>query len=263
MSIVTDAFSLRASTWKPHALAVAAGRLCIAAGSLMLARDSCTVQFADPAATTTNWILKDKELLVYLNNLGSETFDPYWLFITNQLYMAPIFLLVVYLLWKKSRWENPGTVILFIALVIMVCDQTTNLFKYGFERLRPVNDADINENLRILVTRTSFSFPSGHASNSMATAAFLFLVSRNCRYAILLFLIPLIFAYSRIYLGLHFPADILAGYLLGIIAGTIFYRLYERYNSTLVGNRKKYLITVAGVVLAYFVFCRTLISFIR
>src|SRR5690606_11562417 len=119
-------------------------------------------------------ILKDKELLVYLNNLGSETFDPFLLFITNMVYLAPLFLLIFYLLWKKIGWKNLGIVLLFIALIIMVCDQTTNLFKYGFERLRPINDTDINENLRILIRRRSFSFFSGHASNSMASTLFIF-----------------------------------------------------------------------------------------
>ena len=173
-------------------------------------------------------ILKDKELLVYLNGLGSETFDPFWLFITNQFYLTPIFLFVFYLLWKKIGWKNLGIVILFLTLIITVCDQTTNLFKYGFERLRPINDTDINENLRILIRRSSFSFFSGHASNSTASTLFLFLIFRKYyKYAFLLFLFPLIFAYSRIYLGLHFPADILTGYLFGILTGTIFYYFYK------------------------------------
>src|SRR5690606_13282348 len=137
---------------------------------------------------------------------------PFWLFITNQLYLTPIFLFIFYLLLKKIGWKNLGIVLLFITLIILICDQTTNLFKYGFERLRPINDTDINENLRILIRRSSFSFFSGHASNSMASTLFLFLIFRKYyKYAFLLFLFPLVFAYSRIYLGLHFPTDILTG----------------------------------------------------
>ena len=207
-------------------------------------------------------ILKDKELLVYLNNLGSDTFDPFWLFITNQFYLTPIFLFVFYLLWKKIGWKNLGIILLFIALIILICDQTTNLFKYGFERLRPINDTDINENLRILIKRSSFSFFSGHASNSMASTLFLFLIFRKYyKYTFLLFLFPLIFAYSRIYLGLHFPTDILTGYVFGIMTGMVFYYLYEKYKAS--DNKKKFLLTVIISVLVYFLLCKTVISFLK
>lgn len=208
-----------------------------------------------------DFILKDKELLVYLNNLGSETFDPFWLFITNQFYLAPIFLFVFYLLWKKIGWRELGIVLLFIALIIMVCDQTTNLFKYGFERLRPVNDLDIKNDLRIIITRKSFSFFSGHASNSMATTFFLFLIFRKYyKYAFLLFLFPLIFAYSRVYLGLHFTSDIITGYLFGIFTGTIFYFLYKKYNSIESPKKNKFLLKITLTVLVFFVICKTIIA---
>lgn len=210
------------------------------------------------------FIQKDKKLLVYLNSLGSETFDPFWLFITNQFYLTPVFLFVFYLLWKKTNWKELGIIILFIALMIMVCDQTTNLFKYGFQRLRPVNDLDVKESLRVLITRRSFSFFSGHASNSMASAFFLFLIFRKYyKYAFLLFLFPLIFAYSRVYLALHFPSDILTGYLFGILTGTVFYFLYQKYNNLLVEKRNKFLILITVSVLVYFVICKVLIGFLK
>lgn len=211
-----------------------------------------------------DFILKDKEFLVFLNNLGSETFDPFWFFITNQFYLAPVFLFVFYLLWKKIGWKNLGVVLLFIALIIMVCDQTTNLFKYSFERLRPVNDLDIKDDLRILMSRKSFSFFSGHASNSMASTLFLFLIFRKYyKYAFLLFLFPLIFAYSRIYLALHFPSDIITGYLFGILTGTFFYYLYKKYKNTPPEKKKYTLIITTVAVLVYFVICKVLISFIK
>lgn len=202
----------------------------------------------------------DKQLLVYLNNLGSDSFDWFWLFITNQFYLAPIFLFIFYLLWKKIGWKNLWMVLLFIALIIMVCDQTTNLFKYTFQRLRPVNDLEINESLRILISRKSFSFFSGHASNSMATTLFMFLIFRKYyKYAFLLFLFPLVFAYSRIYLGLHFPSDILTGYFAGAIIGSFFYFIYKKANSEAL-EQKKYTILIASfAVLLYFAMCNILV----
>jgi undecaprenyl-diphosphatase len=170
----------------------------------------------------------DKELFVFLNGLGSESFDAFWKIITKQVYWAPFFLGIFYLLQKKVGWKNFGIIILFLALLIAFTDQITNLFKYSFQRLRPCNTPDIKDIIRIVVERNSFSFFSGHASNSMASTLFIFLIIRRYyNYSFLLFLFPLIFAYSRIYLGLHFPLDILSGYAFGIFSGLFFYKLYQ------------------------------------
>lgn len=169
----------------------------------------------------------DKELFLFLNGLGSESYDEFWKIITKQLNWAPFILAVFYLVQRKIGWKNLGIVILFIAVLIAFTDQITNLFKYSFERLRPCNDTDVNGIARIIIHRDSFSFFSGHASNSMATTTFIFLLLRkHYKFTILLFLFPLIFAFSRIYLGLHFPIDILVAYLFGATFGFGFYKLY-------------------------------------
>ena len=167
-------------------------------------------------------------MFLFLNNLGSERWDGFWLIITKQLHWSPIFLFIFYFIIKKIGWKQFGYVVLFLAVLILVTDQLTNFFKYSFERLRPCNDLSLEGQMREVLTRKSFSFFSGHASNSMATTTFIFLLFRKYfKYSFLLFLFPLIFAYSRIYLGLHFPGDILTGYLFGLFLGTFFYRLYK------------------------------------
>jgi undecaprenyl-diphosphatase len=173
-------------------------------------------------------IALDKEVFVFLNGLGSENFDSLWLMITKQINWTPLFLLVFYLLQKKIGWKQLGIVLLFIAGLILLSDQTANLFKDTFQRLRPCNDSEIKDIIRIVKDSKTFSFFSGHATNSMATTVFVFLFFRKYyRYAFLLFLFPLIFAYSRIYLGLHFPLDILTGYAFGAIFGLLCYQLHQ------------------------------------
>lgn len=172
----------------------------------------------------------DKELLVYLNGLGSERWDWMWLIITKQIYWTPIFLLVFYFLQKNIGWKKFGYYVLFTAVMILLCDQTVNLFKYSFERLRPCNDEEIKGIIRLVKTSSSFSFFSGHATNSMASTVFAFMIlKRYYKHAYLLFLFPLIFAYSRIYLGLHFPTDVLTGYTFGATVGFVCYRLYSKF----------------------------------
>ncbi|WP_163398244.1 phosphatase PAP2 family protein [Flavobacterium fluviatile] len=170
----------------------------------------------------------DTRLFVYLNSLGSETFDPLWLIITKQLYWTPVFLLMFYLIYRKIGGKQTLYLLLFIAVLIAFTDQTTNLFKNTFQRLRPCNNPEINTIIRVVQSRKSYSFFSGHAANTMAVATFLFFVlKRHFKYLGFLFLWPLIFAYSRIYLGLHYPGDILTGYFFGALFGFLMFRVYQ------------------------------------
>jgi undecaprenyl-diphosphatase len=170
----------------------------------------------------------DKELFVFLNNLGSDPFDAFWLIITKQLHWTPFFVAVFYLLQRKLGWKNLGIIILFIAVLITFTDQITNLVKNYFERIRPCYDEEISGVIRVVKSSNTFSFFSGHAANSMASTMFIFLIIRKFyKHTYLLFCFPLVFAYSRIYLGLHFPGDILTGYLFGATFGFVFYKLYQ------------------------------------
>lgn len=173
-----------------------------------------------------NLLALDVQLLVYLNGLGSEAYDGLWLFITKQTNWTPFFLLLLYIIYTKVGIKQTLYILLAIAVLILITDQSTNLMKYTVQRLRPCNNPDII--IRAVKTSKSFSFFSGHAANSMAAAMFIYHVLKPYfKYTFLLFLWPLIFAYSRIYLGLHYPLDILCGYLFGMMTGLFVYRIYQ------------------------------------
>ena len=170
----------------------------------------------------------DTELFVFLNSLGSEKYDGLWSFITKQSNWIPLFLLLLYVIFKKLGAKQTLYLLLFVAVLVTFTDQMTNVFKNGFQRLRPCNNPEIKSFIRIVQFRGSFSFFSGHASNSMAVATLLYFTLRQYfKYFWLLFLWPFIFAYSRIYLGLHYPLDILSGYLFGFTSGFLMYKVYK------------------------------------
>lgn len=170
----------------------------------------------------------DTELFVYLNGLGSETYDGFWLFITKQSNWIPLFALLLYLVFKKLGAKQTLFLLVFVGVLVTVTDQTTNIFKNEFQRLRPCNNTAINSFIRVVQTRDTYSFFSGHASNTMAVATFLYLImKRHYHYFVILFLWPLIFAYSRIYLGLHYPTDIVTGYVFGAITGFLIFKAYQ------------------------------------
>jgi undecaprenyl-diphosphatase len=170
----------------------------------------------------------DKQLLVFLNGLGSPVFDGLWLMLTKQIYWLPLFLFLLYLVHKKIGLKQTLILLLFVTVLVAFTDQTTNLFKNHFQRLRPCNDPEINTIIRVVKGSNSFSFFSGHAANSSAVATFLFFnFRRKYPYFWLIFLWPLFFAYSRIYLGLHFPIDVLTGYIFGISFGFLMCKVYK------------------------------------
>lgn len=170
----------------------------------------------------------DTELFVFLNSLGSENYDGLWSFITKQSNWIPLFLLLLYVIFKKLGAKQTLYLLLFVAVLVTFTDQMTNVFKNEFQRLRPCNNPEIKSFIRIVQFRGSFSFFSGHASNSMAVATLLYFTLRQYfKYFWLLFLWPFIFAYSRIYLGLHYPLDILSGCLFGFTSGFLMYKVYK------------------------------------
>lgn len=170
----------------------------------------------------------DTELFVYLNGLGSGEYDGFWLFVTRQSNWIPLFLLLLYVIYKKLGIKQTLYLLLFVAVIIAITDQTTNLFKNGFQRLRPCNNPEINSFIRVVQSRSSFSFFSGHASNTMAVAAFLYFILKDkINYFGFIFVWPLVFAYSRIYLGLHYPGDILTGYLFGFTFAFLMFKVYK------------------------------------
>lgn len=175
------------------------------------------------------WLLRaDRDLFVFLNNLGSDQWDGFWLLITRQWTWIPFFAIILYLLVKHLGWKHVLLLAIMITVLLTITDQSTNVVKKYFQRLRPVNEPELAELIRAVQRRNSFSFFSGHASNSMAAAMFLFLVlKRYMKYMGFLFLWPLIFAYSRIYLGLHYPLDILCGFIWGIAMALLVHQLYR------------------------------------
>ncbi|MDP5107208.1 MAG: phosphatase PAP2 family protein [Polaribacter sp.] len=179
-------------------------------------------------------IQKDKELLIFLNNLGSEQWDSFWLVITNQLSWTPLFLLVFYLVIKSFGWKKGGFVIISLILLVAFSDQFVNLIKDSIARLRPNNDPEIKHLLRHLKNPQSFSFISGHATTSTFFSVFvIFLLREKYKYIYFIVLFPLFFAYSRLYLGVHFPLDISFGILTGVLLANGYYFLFKKVDKKL------------------------------
>ena len=176
----------------------------------------------------------DTELLIILNNLGSEQWDSFWFFLTNQFSWSPLFAFLLFLIFKKFGWKSGVLLLLFLIVLVTFSDQFTNFIKNTFERLRPCNTEGVIEQIRNFNYKpSSYSFYSGHAASSMTFSFFVILLLKShFKYIWVLLLFPLLFGYSRIYLGVHYPLDIVSGYFAGIFFGYLFFLLQKKLKLT-------------------------------
>ncbi len=178
----------------------------------------------------------DIEAFLWLNDLHASWLDPVMYFLTNTLAWTPLFLVLLYLMVRvhgKQTW----IFLLALTLTIACADQvTSSLMKPYFARLRPSHNPEIAAAVHIVNEYKGgrYGFASSHAANTFGAATFLFLLLRG-RYpaAKWLFLWAVLVSYTRIYLGVHYPGDLIVGGTVGAAFAWLFYRLAMYSKNTL------------------------------
>lgn len=166
----------------------------------------------------------DRELFIFLNNLGIEQYDGFWIFVTQIESWIPLFLLLIFLAFYFYGAKKGAIVFLFTLLTFGITFFLTDTTKEFVARLRPNNVEALSALIRTLQKPTTYSFFSGHASSSFAVTTFVVLAFRNfTKWIYLVYLWPLIFVLSRIYVGVHYPSDILVGAFVGTVLAFIGY----------------------------------------
>ncbi|WP_029489542.1 phosphatase PAP2 family protein [Aquimarina agarivorans] len=171
----------------------------------------------------------DTELLIFLNNLGTTTWDTFWLTYTEKITHIPLMLIALVLLFKVLGKKKFFLSLLFIAVMVTFTDQLTNLAKDGFQRPRPCKVPELEESLRYIAKYCSrFGFFSGHSSNSMALAVFIgsLLKPKYPKFFIFLIIWAFGMGYSRVYIGVHYPGDLLVGFSVGTLVALLLYKLF-------------------------------------
>lgn len=177
----------------------------------------------------------DHNLMLTLNMAGGHSvfLDAIFHAISMVAVWIPVYLCLLYTIIKSKKKESLLIVLSFVVMIVLADQITSGILKPLVARLRPSHDPSIMDQLQYVYGYKggTYGFPSSHASNTFGMATMIVLLFKNRLTSTCFLLWAFITAYSRIYLGVHFPSDVLCGAVIGCLCGYFSYLLYKKARS--------------------------------
>lgn len=172
------------------------------------------------------WIQQlDQSLLLFLNSFHNNFWDKAVTLFTSKEIWIPFYLMIVYLIIKTYK-KNSIYILILIGLSIALSDQFSGLIKNSVQRLRPTHDPVLGDLVHNIYNRGgAYGYFSAHASNTFTIAIIAARLFKNHLFTVLIFIWAVLVSYTRIYLGLHYPGDVITGWIWGLLTGLAFYQL--------------------------------------
>ena len=186
-----------------------------------------------------DWLIElDKELLLAINGWNSSFFDPIMVFITSKWSGIPIYIALLYMIFRKRDTKTAILMVAAVLLTFALTDQlAVHLFKNTIERFRPGWDPTTEHLIRMLEHKGGkYGFISNHAANYYGRAVISSGILKKRGYTIFIFCWSVAVADSRVYVGKHFPGDVICGAMFGALVGWLVLKLFrfivKKYNLT-------------------------------
>ncbi len=174
----------------------------------------------------------DEKLLLFINELHTPWLDSLMFALTDGKVWIPLFLATIIFIFVKFKGKG-FYILLLVGLVILVGDQLSSaLLKPWIGRLRPSHEPHLEGILHIINNYRGglYSFVSSHATNSFGVATMLWLLlGKHYKWIGVFFGWAIIFSFTRVYLGVHYPGDVLAGAILGAAIAWGIYKLLQKF----------------------------------
>ena len=174
----------------------------------------------------------DTGLFLFFNGMHNTFFDYFMSAYSGKWVWIPMYVAIWYVMLRNFHWRVTLCCMLALALVITFADQAcASWIRPYVERLRPSNpDNPLTEMVHIVNNYRGgrYGFPSCHAANTFGLAFFIFYLFRKRWLTVFMMAWALLTCYSRVYLGVHYPGDLLAGALVGWMGAYLVYRLFVR-----------------------------------
>ena len=175
----------------------------------------------------------DREAFLAINAIHSGWADPAMAIVSEMLTWFPLYAFLLFVLQRRWGWQGLAIAVPVLALMVLFSDKgSVLLFKENFQRLRPCHVPELQQYVHLIDGHCGgrYGFVSSHASNHFAIAVFMsgILGGRPKWAAPLLLLWAAWVSYSRIYLGVHYPGDVIVGALYGALVGWIFFVIFRR-----------------------------------
>jgi len=185
----------------------------------------------------------ERNFFFFLNGSNSTFWDNFFYICSYPWTWLVFYLCFLWVFTYKKNWKEIVCVVIAVGLVILFCDRiSSDFFKPFFHRLRPTHHPDFMNQVKTVFNYRggSYGFISGHATNAFGLATFFALIIRNKFFTLTIFLYALLISYSRIYMGVHFISDVVAGAVAGALIAICIYLIYNniRHNWLFVNDSR-------------------------